>query len=253
LVVSDGTDEYVRVVSKGKTLKGAAVRSQEKNISAEEERLLLIRNYKCSLSQPESVAKRKAWVLILSPVVPGKPEQRCWVDQSVGALLKVTRAFPDEQYEMSSSFIDFDPTWVPQKKDFQWVDDGGGVKEHELYPDFLTMEELNKLTGNKWSPAKELPAGFVFESADYYGARKSPVLHWRYTDGLAVVSLFRTDGPVGSGKGSGGESLAQDRLPGSLRLTGTMHSYTWKKGTHHYTLVSDLSRPLLKKIAAQFE
>ncbi|MFA6002691.1 MAG: hypothetical protein WC881_01340, partial [Elusimicrobiota bacterium] len=63
LVVSDGSNEQIQLVDPGKTINGESVRSATKLMFPEREKELLLKNYRLTVSGPDTVAGRKAWVL----------------------------------------------------------------------------------------------------------------------------------------------------------------------------------------------
>ncbi|MFA6004210.1 MAG: hypothetical protein WC881_09085, partial [Elusimicrobiota bacterium] len=69
-----------------------------------------------------------------------------------------------------------------------------------------------------------------------------------YTDGLAVLSLFLTDRPVRLPADGAGLN-ARLSPPGSMRISSMGKVFSWKRGRQHYTLMSDVSRDLLGRIA----
>jgi hypothetical protein len=119
---------------------------------------------------------------------------------------------------------------------------------NDITPDFLSIDELEKATGRETDLPDQLPGGFDFESADFFEVGKDMVRHLRYTDGLAVLSIFLTDRPVRLPAG-GNAGAIRLSPPGSLRLSSAGKVFSWRRGRHYYTLMSDVSRELLTRIA----
>ena len=119
----------------------------------------------------------------------------------------------------------------------------------------MSLSDLGKATGKEVPFPSALPAGFAFESADFFHVNRSLVRHARYTDGLAVVSLFATERPVRLPKGGTFSVAAPSSRKGakSLRLSSAGRVLSWKRGRLHYTLMGDLSRELMESIASRLK
>jgi negative regulator of sigma E activity len=247
VIVSDGERQEVHLVKKGKVLRGDAVKSYEKLMPPERERELLLKNYRLTASGPQDVAGRACWILEIAPLVAGKPEQRLWIDQDTHVVLENKRLLPGRAFAAMVRYTRFTPAADLDDSLFELDDTTAAKAGKGLEPDFMTLEQLNAETGKHASLPAELPAGFVFESADFFTVNKSTVSHARYTDGLSVLSVFLTDKPVRLPKGA---PAPQSGLPGaSLRLSSAGRLLQFRRGRAHYTLVGDVSKELLQRIA----
>ena len=121
---------------------------------------------------------------------------------------------------------------------------------HGLDPLAVSLEEFKKVYGQSFNPPRELPTGFVFESANHFKVRNKDVWHLRYTDGLAALSLFLTRGPVSLPKN--GQPLGDAAIGGVGQpvMYGFGKVLEWKKNGRHYVLMGDVDRSWLEKIAA---
>jgi len=249
LSASDGDVESVRVAKSGKTVTGDAARRYEKILPPEKEREILSDNYALSSSTGEKVAGRPTWKLTLEPKVEGKSWQSFWLDQETRIVLRSKRYIPKRPFANQSQFTSFEPG-KPQDESLFHLEAGtrAAVATAGLAPNFLTLEQLNEETGSKEDLAPTLPGGFIFESADSFNIGKHRVTHARYTDGMTVVSLFRTDRPVKLPQGGVRPRNALP-LPGTLRSSRAGRVLHWHVGPRHYTLMGDVSRELLGKIA----
>ena len=240
VVVSDGQNTFILLPLRNEVVLGSAAKSGAKLISPEEELALLTRNYAVSVAGAEAVAGRSAWRIEISPAVEGKPSEELWVDKETHVILQVRRTSPNGQRASVSRFERFD-----QKKDMPEelfdLEVGSAVPrvEHSLDPDFLSLEELRQETGKAFDAPSELPGGFVFESADHYTEHATSVVHLRYTDGLAVLSLFETSRPVR-------QTRREEKLPAGRVLN-------WNARHRHFTLIGDVSDGLLEQIAARLK
>ena len=254
VVISDGEKEEVLLVRENKVLKGDAVKKYDKLMSAEREKELLLKNYRLSVLKEDKVAGRAAWVLELKPLLPGKPLQRLWVDQQTRVILENKRFLPKKSFAALSRFSRFEPKKELDEKLFTLdLASRTAVAEQDLEPDFLSLEELGQATGKAVPFPPELPGGFAFESADFFTVNKRLVRQARYTDGLAVVSLFATDRPVRLPKTGTFAVAAPTSGKGAktLRFSSSGEVLSWKRGHLHYTMMGDLSRELMARIASR--
>ncbi|OGR45898.1 MAG: hypothetical protein A2X37_10475 [Elusimicrobia bacterium GWA2_66_18] len=247
--VSDGDIENVRLVRSGKTVRGDAARSYDKVLPPEKERELLTANYKLSAGAGEKVAGRPTWKLTLEPKIPGKSWQTFWVDHETKVVLRSKRYQPRRSFASQSQFNSFEARKPLDESLFRLeASTADMIDARGMAPDFMTLEQLNKGTDDKVDLPATLPGGFVFESADAFTVGKRRVTHARYTDGLSILSLFRTDRPVRLPKG-GVLAPGAVPLPGTLRASRAGKVLHWRAGPRHYTLMSDVSRDLLGDIA----
>lgn len=245
--VSDGDVEEVHFVRAKKTVRGDAVRSYEKVLPPEKEKELLLENYELSTSTGESIAGRPTWRLTMQPKIEGKPWQSLWLDRETKVALRTKRFLPRRPFASQAQFAAFEPRKATDPSLFSFdASTSGVIDARGLAPDFMTLDQLNKATGDKAQLPERLPGGFVFESADVFPVRNSSVRHARYTDGLTVISVFLTDRPVKLPKG--GVLRSDARLPGPLRASTAGKVTRWGSGTRHFTLMGDVSRELVADI-----
>jgi len=247
--ISDGDQESVLLIRSGKTVLGNALRADDKVLPAMLERETLMSNYDLSVSSGETVAGRPVWRLTLAPKVDGKSWQTLWVDAETKVVLGSKRWQPKRPFASEARFLSFEPRKVQDPELFR-VDDStaGAIQARGLAPEFLTLDQLRERTGAASRLPDSLPGGFVFESADLFMVRKSPIRHARYTDGLSVLSVFETDRPVSLPK-SASIPAGREPLPGPLRASLSGKVLQWKIGARHYTMMGDVSRDLMAEIA----
>lgn len=247
VIISDGENQEVHLVKKGKVLRGDAVKSYEKVMPPETERALLLKNYRLTAKGPQKVAGRSCWILEIAPLVPGKPEQLLWLDQQTHVVLENKRLLPGRRFAAMIRYSRFTPKADLDDSLFTLDASTVGKEGKGLEPDFMTLDQLNAQTGEHASLPQSLPGGFEFESADYFVVRATTVRQARYTDGLSVLSVFLTDKPVLLPKGAAVHGL---NLPGaSLRFSSAGKVLQFRHGRTHYTLLSDVSKELLQQIA----
>jgi negative regulator of sigma E activity len=252
VIVSDGDRQMVQSLKKGRVVSGDAVKSYEKVMAPEQERELLLKNYTLEVSGPEKIAGRACWVLQIDPRIPGKPSQKLWVDQQTHVVLENKRFIPKKS---SAAMIRYTRFELIEALDDSLFAIGAATSapnaSKNLEPDFMTLEQLNQATGKEARLPEELAAGFRFESADFFTVGKQTVRHARYTDGLSVLSLFLTDKPVRLPKS---ERVSVASLPhASLRLSSAGKVLHWQRGRQHFTLLGDVTRDLLQRIASSLK
>jgi negative regulator of sigma E activity len=246
--ISDGDVESVLLVHAGKTVRGNAVRSYDKVLPPDLERDALLSNYELLSSTSENVAGRPTWRLTMKPKMDGKSWVTLWIDQDTKVVLRNRRYLPHRRFASVAQFLSFEPRKKLDPALFEIDESSSGATEARgLSPGFLTLDELNKATGDQTRLPEKLPGGFVFESADVFPVGKSKVRHARYTDGLTVISLFQTDRPVRMPKG-GIIPAGEAHLPGALRASRAGKLIEWGGGTRHFTLMGDVSKELVAEI-----
>lgn len=245
---SDGEREEVEDVRHHRRFLGEPVKNYQRLMGEEKERELLLRNYDLSTDGAGLMAGRPCWILQLSPKVPDKHLQRVWIDQQTGVVLQTRRFRPKGVFTTLSRFVSFEP-----KKDLSgelFRLDPSSAVEHGLDPLAISLEDFKKEYGQGFDPPQELPAGFVFESANHFNARNREIWHLRYTDGLATLSLFLTRAPVQRARGQvlGGDTQVVSGA-GLPVMTSFAKVLQWHKGNRYYTLMGDVDRQWLQKIA----
>ena len=252
IVKSNGDREEIDDMRRHRKFIGEPVKNYQKLIGEKEERELLLRNYDLTVAMPDSVAGRKCWILEIIPKESDKHRQRIWIDQQTGAVLQVRRFRPEGRFTTLSRFVSFEPK-KNLPSDLFVLDTSSGTHRvaHGLDPNAVSLQEFKKSYGKSFDPPTELPAGFVFESANNFKVRSKDVWHLRYTDGLASLSLFLTQSPVSLPKN--GQLLEEDAISrvGPPVMYGFGKVLEWKKHGRHYLLIGDLDKSWLEKIAAK--
>ncbi|MFA6091549.1 MAG: sigma-E factor regulatory protein RseB domain-containing protein [Elusimicrobiota bacterium] len=248
LVVSDGEKESIHLIGQNRVLEGSALKSAPKPQGTDWNLELLLKNYRIeSLGEGRS-AGRSAWGLDIVSKDPRKPGQRMWIDQETYAVLESRLYRGKGRFTVLSRLSRFEPRSDPDDSLFSFqAPAGASVEEHSLDPDYFSLEELRKATGQRFDFPQELAGGFVFESADLFEVDKNSVRQARYTDGLAEISLFQTDRRIRVPR----EAASLLPRPGDLGLTGAGRFLRFKRGRIHYALIGDVSKELLSQIAAR--
>jgi outer membrane lipoprotein-sorting protein len=242
IVLGDGQREQVQLVKQGKVFAGYATEVSPRLIPGDEERRLLLANYRIALSGTEDIMGRSTWVLDLEPQVAGKPSQRMWIDRESNAVLEVKRSLSDGG--ASSQFTRFEKKALPDSLFGQ----DASIQSLEIGKPAENPEEARKMTGDAGDRAS-LNGGFALMGADLFDVRGETVRHLRYTDGLIPVSLFVTRVAVEAPKIS--DAAARPAAsPMYFGLAAPVNVSQWKQGKDHFTLIGELEPSLLQRISA---
>ena len=243
IVVGDGQQEQIQLIKQGKIFGGYTSHASTKFIDKDEERRLLLANYRISLVGNENVMGRSAWVLDFAPSVAGKPTQRMWVDRETNAVLEVRRSLPTGG--ATSRFTRFEPKVL--------LSDGLFGQDSSIRPSDVVRAAENPEDVRKMMGVSEdhgaLEGGFALLGADLFDVEGEKVRHLRYTDGLIPVSLFVTRAPVEAPKAA---KSASQPASSSLYfgLSTPVNVSQWKEGKDHFTIVGEVDPALLKKMSA---
>lgn len=181
-------------------------------------------NYKISIGKEGRVAGRKAVSVRIKPRDAYRYGYLLWADAASGLLLK-------------ASLLDEHSSVVEQYM-FTQVAIGKPISESELKPQYPTKGivwqrahgETPAPSTGQWTVA-HLPAGYALNARmmRMLPARKHPVEHLVYTDGLAVVSVFveKTDDEPRSNVLSG------------LTHMGAVHAFGKVVNGHQVTVVGE--------------
>lgn len=249
VVVSDGKREEVRVPGRApEVFVGDAVGEAPRDMDADDERRLLLKNYTLEASGSDSVAGRPVWVLHIEPREKGKPRQELWLDRETRVVLQSRRYHPDGARAAVSRFHRFEAVSVPDAR-FELSAEAEGAPRHGLEPTDEESAAVLKRLPAALAASRELPFGFSFDGADEMRLKGTTVSHLRWTDGLVSLSLFVSDRPArASGvkaAAGGGVTRPLEGDPGPGRVL------SWKAGGRHYTLMGDLSEQVLRALQAR--
>ncbi len=168
----------------------------------------------------DRVADRAVWSVELTPLTEGKPRERWWVDDDAGVVLALRRYGPDPGDASMVRFVRFEAA-------------------PGLNPRLFEVAAESE-TPAADAPAgvdapRALPCGFVLKRDRRFQTQGVTVTQWTYTDGLTVVSFFRTEKPV---------RLAVPR--------GRMAVVQEHRGPAYFTVISDGSEALLRRLCAEW-
>jgi sigma-E factor negative regulatory protein RseB len=181
-------------------------------------------NYKISIGKPGRVAGRKAVSVHIKPRDAYRYGYLLWADEASGLLLKAS--LQDERGDVVEQYM------------FTQVVIGKAIAESELKPQYpakgivwqrADAAPQSSPTG-QWL-ATRLPAGFTLTARmmRMLPARKQPVEHLVYSDGLAVVSVFVERV----------EDEAKSNLLSGLTRMGVVHVFGKVIDGHQVTVVGE--------------
>ncbi len=205
------------------TLKPEGRRARAKPIAPtllpDQEWALFQSNYRVSAPARDRVADRPVWTVELTPLTEGKPRERWWWDDDTGVVLALRRYGPDPGDASVVRFVRFEPAPGLDPRLFD-------VPVEEAAPAAATPAGV--------AAPRALPCGFVLKSDRRFQTQGATVNQWTYTDGLTVVSFFRTEKPV------------------RLAPRGRMAVIQEHRGPVYLTVISDGSEALLRRLCAEW-
>jgi sigma-E factor negative regulatory protein RseB len=185
---------------------------------------LLKGNYMIRAGKEGRVAGRKAVSVRIKPRDAYRYGYLLWVDEASGLLLKASLL--DEQGEVIEQYM------------FTQVSIGGPIPESELKPQYpakgIVWQRADDATRvpstGQWT-ATRLPDGFTLSARmmRMLPARKQPVEHLVYSDGLAVVSVFVE---------KAGDEARPNALSGLTHM-GAAHAFGKVVDGHQVTVVGE--------------
>lgn len=248
----------------------------------------LLRNYDIRVLDGGSIADRSTYLLEIDPKVAGKPSRKIWVDAEMSVILKVEHYDSQKRLRGFYSYnkIDFAPE-IDEAVFRKGRRTGNGKSQRpergrkELWSANQGKPDLGKIRKAARLDViipNQLPAGFALQSiqALSFGERRN--VHLRYTDGLAVLSVFQSSsegGGRGGRRGGRGEGRPQrpggpqkpDRPPGADAATkkisvdgvecemmsrGPMVILRWNYKTVFFTLMGELEQEQMTEIVGSF-
>ena len=227
VTVTNGDEEWLVLPHRRRAWKGEASAPPEGSLSEEAQWDLLQKNYVVAIKGETEVAGRKAWSAELRPKEPGKPRQMLAIDQATGLILRARKYHADGTLASMFKFVHVRvPADIPD--DYFSFKAPEGFKVGSLPPSAAP-------SAGPQSPPP-LPFGFQFEGADLVRADGRSIVHLRYTDGLVPLSFFESPDRV---------RVREVAVPGA-------RIHQWRSKGRHFVVIGDLSRSLLKRLAAEF-
>jgi len=158
---------------------------------------LLLRNYTVDVAEGEPIAGQSTYLLQINPKVASRPKKKVWLDAQHYIILRMEDYDITEKLNSLSVYttIDYDSASVAkQLKHYQEKQSRQERKREPNRPrpyqsEEVSFAEAEKEFGAKLPQPSHLPIGFQLQSISVMTFRGKRI-HFRYTDGLTVFSLF---------------------------------------------------------------
>jgi outer membrane lipoprotein-sorting protein len=235
-VLSDNGHQQILVMQNGQPVQDVIAPLAPTALSRDDERNLVMKNYKVSVKDAAPILGRSTWLVELTPLIAGKPTHQLRVDRTTYVILESKQFSKDGGVGSLMRFTEFQPG--TPLADSLFLKEAGLKKEAEITP--LSADKIG-------TSAVRLAGGFSLESVDYFDITGKSVRHVRYTDGLVPLSLFETPQPVKVASQGTTNSPSFGPMQAGFSAKGRVCS--WQKNKQYYTLIADLDDNLLQNIA----
>lgn len=252
VVLSDGKHLYHRPPGAWVWLRQPL--EQESPSQRHQRRALLQKNYRLEVGEPVILAARGALPLTLSPLHPGNPSRRFWVDRETFLFLR------QEYFDSQGHLFSWDEyrqvRWGPVEAALFRPPPEEQVRGEplEALRSFARREEVEKVFGLPLILPRYLPPGY--QVSDYWvrlcpDGVERPVV--RFQDGLNVLTLFERQfppPPPRRGWGPWGpRGLHRGPPPPPPPEPSPQKTLFFSRAGRHFQLVGDLPWEELERIA----
>ncbi|HAM36316.1 MAG TPA: hypothetical protein DEB40_05630 [Elusimicrobia bacterium] len=249
LLVQDGKTEWIYDPAKRKAWQGEPCDPLYKRFGPDEEVDRLDENYDVAISTGGRVAGRPVWLLELRSRRGSALARRLWVDRENFLVLR------SEAYRSDGSLAEalrVTKLGLGKAQDsglFRFSPPAGTVVVRREEPDYLALDEA-KSSGVEPRLPSWLPSGFVFESLDVMRRGRGHVIHYRFSDGVQVVSLFQCPPRVRLGLGKRRhERVKLATGKGTLARAAEGNVLSWSAAGWRFILVGSLAEKTLERMA----
>jgi outer membrane lipoprotein-sorting protein len=250
VVVSDGSTEWIYDKAKSRVWSGEPPDPDYKQLGRDDESDLLEANYEAAVSTGEAVAGRSTWLLELRSREGGAVGRRLWVDRRNGLILRAQVFEPEGGLTAETRFEEVKFTKRQKKSFFTFTPPPGAAVVKRLEPDFMALDQAKSASGLEPKTPGWLPSGYVFESLDVLQRGGKNIIHYRFSDGINVLSLFQCPPRVTLDfGGKPGERVLLGSGRGTLAWTPEGRVLGWSAGRSKFVLVGAVPPETLEKIA----
>jgi outer membrane lipoprotein-sorting protein len=251
VVISDGKTEWIYDKARHKVWQGEASDPDDKRLGLDEECDLLKANYDVAISSSDRVARRAVWLLSLRSHFDGALRRRLWVDQKTGLVLKSQVFAADGSL---ASDMEFQTAVFPKKAQsahfFEFSPPRGAQLVKRAEPDFMALDEAQTASGMDPRTPAWLPSGYVFESLDVLPRGGRNIIHYRYSDGVNVLSLFQCPARFKLDFGGrDGREVSLASGTGTMARTAEGNVLGWTDGPSQFVLVGAVPADALERVA----
>ncbi len=212
---------------------------------------LLQENYEIDVRGNETFLERAVYRLSISPRRQNRPAFSAIVDQETGLLLQSRRTPPASAVDTTSKMTRFvevnfetpdstqlDLNFPEPRRESRGR--RGKRTQASVYTDVSTMMNVHK---RSFLVPQSTPEGFALQRIRVFEKGRHTFVHFLYSDGLTMISLFQRENGDHRGRRGGGERTKKsDRRDPFQVVRG-------KSGKIHYSVVGEISRDELQKMA----
>ncbi len=250
LIVSDGATEWIYDKSKGKVWEGEASGTGQRQFGSQDALELIRANYDAKVANGPKVARRKTWIVSLRSKADHKLKRRLWLDRKTGLILRSEEFLPDGSLSSSMAFSKIAFNRRQKEAAFRFKPPRGAVVVRRLEPDPVSLGQAKAASGMDPRLPAWLPPGYVFESLDVLPRGGRNIIHYRFSDGINVVSLFQCPPHVRLDLGpKAGQTVQLGSGPGVLEWTNEGEVLGWSSGADKFVLIGPIGSSDLERIA----
>ncbi len=249
LIVSDGETEWVYDRRRRAAWRGEPTDADHKLIDPDEEYDLIFDNYELKAGGSDRVAGRDCAVLEVREPAGGALVQKLSIDRERGLVLRRRVYRPDGGVASHMRYLR--AVFSPPSGDWDFAfspPSGTKVAARRIRPDFLEVDEVRTATDLEPRQPDWLPGGYVFESVNILPYRGRTVLHYRYSDGVEVLSLFQAPRHMPVRHSGSVVGLRVGSAQAKLAVGADGKMLEWTAGDR-FVLIGRLSVETMKRVA----
>lgn len=251
-----------QIISRGDTTYNLDVRHKQiivsrddaidDQVAIDDNFTLLTKNYRAVPAPDETIAGRTSEAILLVNKYTGQTVMRIWIDAETRLVLQKERYAANGAVTYSTRFEQIRYTSDIPRQVFDIPESGYTRTQgptHGLPSNDL--QAVVRAAGFQAKGPKYLPEGFVPVAGDVTDIKGVRNVHLLYSDGIRTVSLFE------NARGASVDMSKYSARPTKVENddaqyveTGATTLLAWAHDALHYTLVGELSREELVKIAA---
>jgi outer membrane lipoprotein-sorting protein len=249
LVVEDGHNEWIYDPARNKVWQGGPADPLFKRFGPDEEFDHAAENYTAVVAAGGRAAGRSCWKLELRSRADNVLARRLWVDRETRIVLRSESLRTDGTLAEVMRFTKL--ALGPQDAAaFRFSPPAGSALVERAAPDFMALDEAKAAAGVEPRLPAWLPPGYVFESLDIIPKGRRNVVHYRFSDGMKVLSLFQC--PARVRLDMGGRDAERVKLSvgrGQRSHADEGNVLAWTSGGGRFVLVGPVSDAVLKRMA----
>jgi hypothetical protein len=172
------------------------------------------------------------------------------VDKKHGLILQSQAFGPDGSLTASQRFATI--RFPKSQKDslFVFTPPAGAAVSERQPSQTLTLADVKPISGLEPRTPAWLPPGYVFKSLDVIPRGKKKIVHYRFSDGMNVLSLFQCPSRVKLDFGPRrGEKVALAAGSGRLAAVPEGLALAWSSKGGKFLLVGALASDDMKRVA----